>query len=155
METESIEKSDKFSGAFELLASEIKEIKTKLVSLDDKVSKKFEGKHKKTNKTEKKPLNEKIYPSWWAHNASIQQSDTKTGQKWEDNEWRRKHELDCTAVAQECLKQNKIASTRKPVKMLFDKKEFSRPYLYKDPTPKIIAKHSSVLSTATRISTSI
>ena len=162
------EKPHGHQSEFDILAKEIKDIKSKLVHLDDKVNEKFvsaekpaesisqhrESTHesqKSPNKTKKQHHHHKkhkesyktqIYPSWWANSSlsNKSQQDAQIGQKWESVEWRKKHELDCTNVARECLKQNIIASTRRPVRMVFDKKEFSGPYVNREPHPTIVAK---------------
>eukprot|EP01022_Parablepharisma_sp_SALTPOND_P032702 TRINITY_DN85_c0_g1_i1.p1 TRINITY_DN85_c0_g1~~TRINITY_DN85_c0_g1_i1.p1 ORF type:complete len:376 (-),score=31.38 TRINITY_DN85_c0_g1_i1:1376-2503(-) len=142
--------SRKEPEGFELLAKEIQDIKKKLVNLDNKVTGKFVrgGEKEVVQESTKGKRNKKregyralIYPSWWASSTSTHRSQqVREDQKWADTEWRKKHELDCTELARECLKQNRIASTRRPVKMVFDKKEFSGPYIYREPHPKIVAK---------------
>jgi len=136
---------DEPSADFRLLANEIRDIKSKLVGLDSKLSKKLdtpEVKPKAETKkvTKQQSYNPHIYPGWWGSISSANQSIQSKQKKWKDTEWSKKYELDCAATARECLKQNRIASTKRPIKMLFDKKEFSRPYLHRNPNPKIIAK---------------
>lgn len=134
------------SADFKLLTREIRDIKSKLAGLDNKLSKKLDAPRTKPS-TEIKTIpkqhsyNPHIYPGWWGSTTTNQDNQSKK-KKWEDTEWRKKHELDCAATARECLKQNRIASTKRPIKMLFDKKEFSRPYLHRNPNPKIIAKQA-------------
>eukprot|EP00826_Nyctotherus_ovalis_P026139 TRINITY_DN2040_c0_g1_i10.p2 TRINITY_DN2040_c0_g1~~TRINITY_DN2040_c0_g1_i10.p2 ORF type:complete len:259 (-),score=65.88 TRINITY_DN2040_c0_g1_i10:155-931(-) len=136
------------STDFKLLAREIRDIKSKLVGLDNKITKRLDTPKERPranadSKTlpKKQSHNPHIYPGWWGGSSSSQNVPPQQ-KKWEDAAWRKKHELDCAATARECLKQNKIASTKRPIKMLFDKKEFSRPYLHRNPNPKIIAKQA-------------
>ena len=138
-----------------LLAKEMADIKKALLNLDNKVSAQLSEPRSAEkpqrapslpekpveNKKAKEELYRHIYPSWWTHSSANNSRKLRQKKgKWEDEEWRKKHELDCTAVAKESIKQNRIASTRRPVKMLFDKKEFSGPYIYRDLHPIIVTK---------------
>ncbi len=159
------------------LARQMDEIRTKLASLDDKITEqRYESEPKRrrkeraaaaaaaaataqqvTRETPSPPRKERqgkldkhIYPSWWAHNNSLSQSAMCDygRQKWADEEWKKQHELDCTELARQNVKINKIASTRRPIKMVFEKKEFKRPYLYRDPHPIIVTKSAALRPSA-------
>ncbi len=88
-----------------------------------------------------------IYPTWWGppdsnrHDATVMRKENTVGRGgFQPNEDRYKHELEISAVAAENARNNVRVAQRNPVKMVFEKTEFSGHQLYAKPNPVIIEK---------------
>ena len=141
-----------------LLIKHIADIKQKLVHLDNKVDmelarpmgelmgrspqKKLEEWQKtkydshKARKKQQEALESYIYPSWWVHGST---KGVKGGMykrnRWQDEEWRRRYELECSELAKQNYKLNESLSARRPIRMTYEKKEFVGANIGKIPQP--------------------
>ena len=84
-----------------------------------------------------------IYPIWWGHpdSSRFPKRIYKKGKENLEDEMKYQHEMEVTAVAIDNARKNALIAGRNPIKMIFEKEEFSRPQKHSKPNPIIIEKN--------------
>eukprot|EP01022_Parablepharisma_sp_SALTPOND_P007183 TRINITY_DN1291_c0_g1_i1.p2 TRINITY_DN1291_c0_g1~~TRINITY_DN1291_c0_g1_i1.p2 ORF type:complete len:424 (-),score=38.79 TRINITY_DN1291_c0_g1_i1:94-1365(-) len=145
--------------SLQIFMKEIESIKNSLHKLDKKIETSITSKGlsiSSNNTIQSIQQQRSIYPSWWGppdSNRLATSTFSRTNEKASFEEMRKqeseryKHEMEVTAVAVENARNNALAAKRNPIKMVFEKQEFSGPQVHLRPNPVIIEKKREMRGT--------